>query len=121
LSRITAHETRKVVERAKGILQRDLGISEQEAYLTIQKQSRQRRRPKREIADAILLADDLRRGRNPSQVGFCLPVAGALVGYSPRGRLSLPSGAAFRRKGGAAAATVPDQFTVCVTSAVLPL
>jgi len=56
-------ETRKIVERAKGILQRDLGISEQEAYLTIQKQSRQRRRPKREIAEAILLADDLRRGR----------------------------------------------------------
>lgn len=57
-------ETRKAVERAKGILQRDLGISEQEAYLTIQRQSRQRRRPKREIAEAILLADDLRKGTN---------------------------------------------------------
>jgi signal transduction protein with GAF and PtsI domain len=57
-------ETRKVLDRAKGILQRDLGISEEEAYLTIQRQSRQRRRPKREIAEAILLADDLRRGRN---------------------------------------------------------
>ena len=56
-------ETRKVLDRAKGILQRDLGISEEEAYLTIQRQSRQRRRPKREIAEAILLADDLRRGR----------------------------------------------------------
>src|SRR6476659_2760783 len=28
-------ETRKVVERAKGILQRDLGITEEDAYLTI--------------------------------------------------------------------------------------
>jgi uroporphyrinogen-III synthase len=55
-------ETRKVLDRAKGILQRDLGISEEEAYLMIQKQSRQRRRTKREIAEAILLADDLRRG-----------------------------------------------------------
>src|SRR4026209_2851521 len=55
-------ETRKVVERAKGILQRDLGVTEEEAYLTIQRQSRQRRRSKREIAEAILLADDLRRG-----------------------------------------------------------
>ena len=55
-------ETRKVVDRAKGILQRDLGITEEEAYLTIQRQSRQRRRSKREIADAILLADELRRG-----------------------------------------------------------
>lgn len=57
-------ETRKVVERAKGILQRDLGIGEEEAYLTIQRQSRQRRRTKREIAEAILLADDLRQGRH---------------------------------------------------------
>jgi uroporphyrinogen-III synthase len=55
-------ETRKVVDRAKGILQRDLGLTEEEAYLTIQRQSRQRRRSKREIAEAILLADDLRRG-----------------------------------------------------------
>jgi uroporphyrinogen-III synthase len=59
-------ETRKLVERAKGILQRDLGISEQEAYLTIQRQSRHRRRPKREVAEAILLADDLRRERTGS-------------------------------------------------------
>jgi len=57
-------ETRKVVDRAKGILQRDLGITEEDAYLTIQRQSRQRRRSKREIAEAILLADDLRRGIN---------------------------------------------------------
>ena len=56
-------ETRKVLDRAKGILQRDLGISEEEAYLTIQRQSRQRRRSKREVAEAIVLADDLRRGR----------------------------------------------------------
>jgi uroporphyrinogen-III synthase len=56
-------ETRKVLDRAKGILQRDLGVSEEEAYLTIQRHSRQRRRSKREIGEAILLADDLRRGR----------------------------------------------------------
>jgi uroporphyrinogen-III synthase len=56
-------ETRKVLDRAKGILQRDLGFSEEDAYLAIQRQSRQRRRPKREIAEAILLADDLRRSR----------------------------------------------------------
>ena len=55
-------ETRKVLDRAKGILQRDLGLTEEEAYLAIQRQSRQRRRSKREIAEAILLADDLRRG-----------------------------------------------------------
>lgn len=54
-------ETRKVVERAKGILQRDLGITEEEAYLTIQRQSRQRRKTKKEIADAIVLGEELRR------------------------------------------------------------
>src|SRR5277367_1900283 len=34
-------QTRKVVERAKGILQRDLGLSEEQAYLALQQQSRQ--------------------------------------------------------------------------------
>jgi uroporphyrinogen-III synthase len=57
-------ETRKIVERAKGILQRDLGVTEEEAYLTIQRQSRQRRKTKKEISEAIILAEDLRRGRS---------------------------------------------------------
>ncbi|MBI4888656.1 MAG: GAF and ANTAR domain-containing protein [Acidobacteria bacterium] len=56
-------ETRKIVDRAKGILQRDLGVSEEEAHLTIQRHSRQRRKTKKEIAEAILLADELRKGR----------------------------------------------------------
>ncbi len=55
-------ETRKVVERAKGILQRDLKLTEEEAYLTLQRESRQRRKPMKAIAEAVLLADDLRRG-----------------------------------------------------------
>ncbi len=56
-------ETRKVVDRAKGILQRDLGLTEEDAYLTIQRQSRQRRKSKKEVAEAIILSDELRRGR----------------------------------------------------------
>jgi uroporphyrinogen-III synthase len=56
-------ETRKLLDRAKGILQRDLGITEEEAYLTIQRQSRQRRKLKKEIAEAIILGDELRRGK----------------------------------------------------------
>ena len=59
-------ETRKIVDRAKGILQRDLGVTEEEAYLTIQRQSRQRRKSKKEIAEAIVLGDELRRGKPPS-------------------------------------------------------
>ena len=56
-------EMRKVVERAKGILQRDLGMSEEEAYLAIQRQSRQRRKTKKEVAEAIVLGEELRRGK----------------------------------------------------------
>src|SRR6185503_2699659 len=56
-------ETRKVLDRAKGILQRDLGFTEEESYLTIQRQSRQRRKTKKEIAEAIILTDELRRGK----------------------------------------------------------
>lgn len=58
-------ENRKVVDRAKGILQRDLNISEDEAYRTMQRESRQRRKSMREIADAILLSDHLRREGTP--------------------------------------------------------
>jgi signal transduction protein with GAF and PtsI domain len=54
-------ETRKVIERAKGILQRDLQLSEQEAYVTLQRQSRQRRITMKEIAEAIVLSDDVKR------------------------------------------------------------
>ena len=56
-------ETRKIVERAKGILQRDLGLTEEDAHLTIQRQSRQRRKSKKEIAEAIILGDDLRKAK----------------------------------------------------------
>ncbi len=56
-------ETRKVIDRAKGILQRELGITEEEAYLTIQRQSRQRRKTKKDIADALIISDELRRGQ----------------------------------------------------------
>jgi two-component system, response regulator PdtaR len=56
-------ETRKVMERAKGILQRELTIDEEAAYLMLQKQSRQKRKPLKEIAEAIILMDDLKRGK----------------------------------------------------------
>ena len=53
-------QTRKIVERAKGILQRDLGIDEEQAYLALQRQSRQKRKPMKEIAEAIVLSDEVR-------------------------------------------------------------
>jgi GAF domain-containing protein len=54
-------ESRKVVERAKGILQRNLQLNEEDAYLTLQRESRQRRKSMKEVAEAIVLSDDLKR------------------------------------------------------------
>jgi len=55
-------ESRKLMDRAKGILQGDLKISEEEAYRTIQRESQKRRKSMKEIAESIILNDDLKRG-----------------------------------------------------------
>jgi uroporphyrinogen-III synthase len=52
------------VDRAKSVLQRDLSLNEEEACQTMQRENRQRRKPMREIEDAIPLAEDLRRTRS---------------------------------------------------------
>ncbi|HOV79463.1 MAG TPA: ANTAR domain-containing protein [Bacillota bacterium] len=52
-------ETRKVVERAKGILMETMGISETEAFKRIQKQSMNKRISMRAVAEAIILAHNL--------------------------------------------------------------
>jgi uroporphyrinogen-III synthase len=54
-------ETHKIVERGKGILQRDLGISAGEAYLALQRQSREKNRSLKEIAQAIVLSAEVRQ------------------------------------------------------------
>lgn len=55
-------ETRKVVERAKGILIEDLGLNEADAYRRIQQQSMNSRKSMREIAEAIITAREIRKG-----------------------------------------------------------
>ncbi|HAX62164.1 MAG TPA: histidine kinase [Elusimicrobia bacterium] len=52
-------ETRKLVERAKGILMKQNSIDESTAFRIIQKQSMDRRKSMKEIAEAIILVDDL--------------------------------------------------------------
>jgi uroporphyrinogen-III synthase len=54
-------ETRKLVERAKGILQHRYSLSEEEAYLRLRNESRRLRRPMRDLAEAIILAEDMSR------------------------------------------------------------
>ena len=56
-------EVRKLMDRAKGILQRELHLDEEGAYLALQKQSRQKRKAIREIAEAIILTEEIRRTR----------------------------------------------------------
>jgi AmiR/NasT family two-component response regulator len=52
-----ALETRKKVERAKGILMDQQGMTETEAFRKIQKMSMNTRRPMKEVAEAIILAN----------------------------------------------------------------
>ena len=58
----TKLETRKLVERAKSILQRELKITEEQTYRLMQRESQERRKSMREISEAVILSDDLRRG-----------------------------------------------------------
>jgi AmiR/NasT family two-component response regulator len=57
-------EARKIIERAKGILMRSRGFSEAEAFSFIQKKSMDLRKPMREIAQAIILSEELVRGKS---------------------------------------------------------
>ena len=52
-----ALETRKKVEKAKGILMEKQGMSEAEAFRKIQKMSMNTRKPMKEVAEAIILAN----------------------------------------------------------------
>jgi response regulator NasT len=55
-----ALESRKLVEQAKGILMETEGLRERDAFRRIQKLSMNSRKSMREVAEAILLADQAR-------------------------------------------------------------
>jgi len=55
-----ALETRKLVDRAKGILMDTQGLTEAEAFRRIQKMSMNKRRPMKDVAEAIILAHQTR-------------------------------------------------------------
>jgi AmiR/NasT family two-component response regulator len=52
-------ETRKVIDRAKGILMDKLNMSEAEAFRRIQQQSMNQRKSMKEIAEAIIIAHEI--------------------------------------------------------------
>ena len=53
-------ETRKLTERAKGILMRDRKMDEAEAYRLLQKYSMDNRKSMRQVAEAIILSHDMK-------------------------------------------------------------
>ena len=58
-----ALHARKLVDRAKSILQRQAQLSEDEAYRRLQEQSMRTRRSMREIAEAVILAHEMQTNR----------------------------------------------------------
>lgn len=54
-------ETRKAVERAKGILMREQSLNEDEAFRKIQRQSMDLRKTMKEIAEAIILVANMKK------------------------------------------------------------
>jgi signal transduction protein with GAF and PtsI domain len=53
-------ESRKAIERAKGILMNEQGLSEDEAFKRIQKFAMNNRKSMREVADAIVLSSEMK-------------------------------------------------------------
>ena len=59
-------ETRKRLERAKGILMKEQGLTEEEAYLKIQKYSMEHRKSMREMAEALIMVYEMKKSRRES-------------------------------------------------------
>ncbi|MFH1479506.1 MAG: GAF domain-containing protein [Candidatus Omnitrophota bacterium] len=53
-------ETRKVVEKAKGILMKEEGLTEEDAFRKIQKFSMDRRKPMKDVAEAIVMTHEMK-------------------------------------------------------------
>lgn len=56
-------ETRKLVEKAKGILMKEFNLSEEGAYRLMHRKSMNSRKPMRQIAEAVLLSHELKLKR----------------------------------------------------------
>lgn len=54
-------DTRKAVERAKGIIMKEQGLTEEEAFKRLQRESMNLRKSMREIAEAIILIEKMRK------------------------------------------------------------
>jgi two-component system, response regulator PdtaR len=66
-------EERKLVERAKGILMQTRGLSEDEAYAMLRRESQKRGRPMIEVARAVVSAASLMRRRTTPAPPVAVP------------------------------------------------
>ena len=55
-------ESRKVIERAKGILMKQDNLSEEDSYGRIRKYSMDKRRGMREVSEAIIISEEMKKG-----------------------------------------------------------
>ena len=61
-------EERKIIERAKGVLQQRFGLSEEDAYQRLREESRRLRRSMRDVSEAVLLVEGMGSDRaNPKR------------------------------------------------------
>jgi len=56
-------ESRKRIERAKGILMKEENLTEEEAYMRIQKYAMNSRKTMREVAEAIILSSEMKKSK----------------------------------------------------------
>lgn len=56
-----ALETRKIIEKAKGILMKEFGVSEAEAYKLLHKKSMDKRLSMKEVANAIIISSEFKK------------------------------------------------------------
>lgn len=59
----TQLETRKLLDRAKSILMNNHGMTEADAFHSLQRLAMDKRKPLKEVAEAIILADELSTGK----------------------------------------------------------
>jgi len=55
-------ESRKIIEKAKGILMKELNISENEAYNLLHKKSMDKRISMKEVANVVIISNEFKRG-----------------------------------------------------------
>jgi len=60
-------EERKIIERAKGVLQQRFGLSEEDAYQRLREESRRLRRSMRDVSEAVLLVEGIGQDRPGSK------------------------------------------------------